>query len=308
MFVGLIDVDGHNFPNLPLMKISAWHKRQGDTVAWYDHRIWNWLMPYDKVYMSKVFSFSPDYPHKVHAKEIVKGGSGYCIELENGREVYHAERDIQLPYGVEHIYPDYDLYGVTDTAYGFLSRGCPRGCDFCHVKDKEGRRSVKVANLDEFWRGQPNICLSDPNIMACKDWKDLLGQLAESRAKVDFNQGIDVRLCTDEKIAELNKLALSRTIHMAWDRPEENLVPYFENFKKYFRRSTGTVMVYVLVNFMSSFEEDLYRIYELRRLGYEPYIMTYDKEHADKEYAKLARWVNNKFIWRKVERYEDYKR
>ena len=165
MRIGLIDVDGHSFPNIPLMKISAYHKAQGDSVEWYQPMFSGHM---DKVYMSKVFSFTPDYEWIIDADEIVKGGTGYCIELEDGKEVYHKERDIQLPEDVEHIYPDYDLYPelTKDTAYGFLTRGCPRGCSFCHVQAKEGSCAYKVADLSEFWRGQKNIVLCDPNILA----------------------------------------------------------------------------------------------------------------------------------------------
>ena len=93
MRIGLIDVDGHNFPNIPLMKISAWHKSQGDSVEWY-HPMFSGHM--DKVYMSKVFAFTPDYEYMIDADEIIKGGSGYCIELVDGKEIYHAERDRNL--------------------------------------------------------------------------------------------------------------------------------------------------------------------------------------------------------------------
>lgn len=149
MRIGLIDVDGHNFPNLPLMKLSAWHKQQGDSVEWYEPLFHSMGEPLNKVYMSKVFSFSPDYPYYVNSVEVSKGGSGYCISLENGKEVYHKENDNQLSYEVEHIYPDYSLYPelTKDTAYGFMSRGCPRGCDFCHVEAKEGRKAYKVSDL-----------------------------------------------------------------------------------------------------------------------------------------------------------------
>ena len=155
MNIGLIDVDGHNYPNLPLMKLSAWHKRKGDNVEWYIPTQHGFpLPPMDKVYMSKVFSFTPDYPYYVNADEVIKGGSGYCISFVEGREIFDKSKDRELPAEVEHIYPDYGLYGITDTAYGFLSRGCPRGCDFCHVAAKEGRCSHKVADLSEFWHGQ----------------------------------------------------------------------------------------------------------------------------------------------------------
>ena len=125
MRVGLIDVDGGNrFPNIALMKISAWHKAQGDVVSWYNS-FDGW---YDLVYMSKVFSFTPDYDYVINATEIRKGGSGYCIEMVNGKEVFHPERDVQLPYEIEHIYPDYSIYPTLteDTAFVFLTRCCLR--------------------------------------------------------------------------------------------------------------------------------------------------------------------------------------
>lgn len=168
MKIGIIDVDGHNYPNIPLMKISAYHKRQGDSVEWYSPLLSGHM---DIVYMSKVFSFSDDYEYFIDSDKIIKGGSGYCIEFKDGKEVYNGEKDIQLPHEIEHIYPDYSLYPdkCKDTAYGFLTRGCPRQCSFCHVAKKEGKCSKKVANLNEFWNGQKRIVLCDPNILACKD-------------------------------------------------------------------------------------------------------------------------------------------
>ena len=171
MKIGLIDVDGHNFPNLPLMKLSAWHKAQGDTVEWYEPMFSGHM---DKVYLSKVFSFTPDYDYYIDADEVVKGGSGYCISLVNGIEEFDKSKHFDLPYEIEHVYPDYSIYydkipEVRDTAYGFLTRGCQCDCDFCHVAQKEGKCSVKVANLSEFWMGQKNIVLLDPNKYEDKD-------------------------------------------------------------------------------------------------------------------------------------------
>lgn len=305
MKVGLVDVDGHNYPNLPLMKISVWHKTRGDHVEWYSPMFSGHM---DRVYLSKIFSFTPDYDLPIDADEVIRGGSGYCIETEDGKEVYRAERDTQLPPEIEHIYPDYSLYPekTKNTAYGFLTRGCPHGCAFCHVAAKEGRCSVKVADLAEFWMGQENIVLCDPNILACREWEDLLGQLIASRAVVDFNQGIDVRLATPEKIAMLNRIRIKR-IHLAWDRPEEDLAEDFERFAKlYCRKSPAGKVVYVLVNFDSTLDQDLHRVYTLRRLGFDPFIMVYNKEHAAPVYKKLARWVNCRQIWRKCARFEDY--
>jgi len=308
MKVGLIDVDGHNFPNLPLMKLSAWHKAHGDSVEWYQPMFSGHM---DIVYMSKVFSFTPDYEYFVDADKIFRGGSGYCIELVDGKEVYHSERDKPLPYEVEHIYPDYSLYPekTKDTAYGFLTRGCPRGCGFCHVKAKEGQRSYKVADLSEFWNGQNKIVLCDPNILACKEHPDLLQQLIESKAKVEFNQGLDIRLVNDRNMELLKQIRLEG-IHFAFDRWQDKdiIEPRLRAFseKTGYSRNKGRVMVYILVNFDTTLEQDIYRIQLCRELNFSPYPMIYDKEHCDPIYKKLQRWCNNFIFW-KVPTFEEYK-
>jgi hypothetical protein len=309
MRIGLIDVDSHNFPNLPLMKLSAWHKQQGDEVMWYEPLFHSYGEPLDKVYMSKVFSFSPDYQYCINAKEVVKGGSGYCISLKDGKEVFDKSKDVELPYEIEHIYPDYSLYNITDTAYGFLTRGCPRGCHFCHVACKEGLKSHKVADLSEFWRGQKNIVLCDPNILACKDSNDLLQQLIDSKAWIDINQGLDIRLMTEDR-ARLIKQMKIKELHFAWDRYEDKdiVVPKFKMFKEVTGIDIRKLIVFVLCGFDTTIEQDLERIYTLRDLGYWAYVMLYDKEHIPKGHKlrKMARWVNNRFIFAKCPKFEDY--
>lgn len=231
---------------------------------------------------------------------MIKGGTGYAITLEGGREVYHPERDKPLPPEIEHIYPDYSLYPklTEKTAYGFLTRGCPRGCHFCHVGGKEGRASIKVADLSEFWRGQRNITIMDPNILACPERWNLLEQLVASRAYVDFNQGLDIRL-VDKDVADLlGKMRIER-LHFAWDNPAEDLRPYFERFSKWYsRKNPSRKGVYVLTNFNSTPEEDLARVYALRDLGYSPYVMIYNKDQAPQETRYLQRWCNNRLIFK----------
>ena len=291
------------------MKISAWHKNVGDTVEWYDPLFGG---HFEKVYMSKVFSFTPDYPWPVDADEVDRGGTGYCIEVVDGKETFNAEFDKHLPDEVEHIYPDYSIYPelTKDTAFGFLTRGCPRGCDFCIVGKKEGRCSVKVADLSEFWRGQKNIVLCDPNILACKDWKGLLQQLIDSGAWVDFNQGLDIRLMTEEKVEMLNRIKI-REIHFAWDRYEDRdkILPKLQMFAEVTRQRPHShhAIVYTLVNFSTTLEQDLDRIYTVRDLGYWPYVMIYDKEHCRKVYRRLQRWVNMRATFATVKRFEDYR-
>lgn len=286
MTIGLIDVDGHNFPNLALMKLSAWHKAQGDEVEMVFP-----LNRYDRIYASKVFTFTPDINFDPLTDDFRRGGTGYGL-------------DNKLPDEVEHMMPDYSLYGITKTAYGFMSRGCPRGCPFCIVADKEGRSSRKVADLREWWNGQKEIKLLDPNITACPDWEDLLGQLAESKAQIDITQGVDIRMLSDAKVEAINRLRL-KMIHFAWDG-NDDLEPLFRKYAPHWKQRSRDRRVYVLTNYNTTMEWNLHRIYTLRDCGYDPFVMIYDKPNAPQEIKQLQRWCNNKFIFRSCKRFEDY--
>lgn len=301
MEIRLIDVDGHNFPSIPLMKLSAWHKQQGDRVAWYNP-LTAWRENVDRVYMSKVFSYTEDYLHPVNAAEIVRGGTGYS----------YPDGKPNLPQEIEHIYPDYSLYPklTKDTAYGFLTRGCPRGCDFCIVESKEGLCSRKVADLSEFWKGQKNIVLLDPNFFACREWKELSQQLIDSKAWVDFSQGCDIRIMTEEKIEFLQRMKIKQ-IHFAWDRYEDKeiIIPRFEEFKRKTNWDYRKMGVYVLTNFNTTIEQDLERIYTLRDIGYSPYVMIYDKQNVPKghDLRRMQRWVNSRVAFSAVRRFEEFR-
>lgn len=305
----MIDVDNWGkldkcFPNLPLMKLSTWHKNKGDQVEWYDHNKY-----YDVVYVSKVFSFTPDFSEDIHADQVFKGGTGYVIHLENGKEIFKAEEHRNLPDEIEHSFPDYDLYNIKNTAYGFMSRGCPRGCFFCHVEAKEGKCAYKVADLDEFWNGQNRIELLDPNTLACPDWKDILQQLIDSNAWVNFSQGVDIRLMTDEKCEMLMKMKI-RQIHFAWDRYQDKnlIVPKLKRFKEQSGWNRAKVSVYILTNFDTTLDQDLERIMFCRSLDFNPYVMRYDKEHIPRKAVinSLARWANNKMIFWQCSTFDQY--
>ena len=284
MKIGLIDVDGHNFPNLCLMKISAYHKARGDTVEW-----WNGLEHYDIVYKSRVFTdeYTQDENTAINADKVIEGGTGYGL-------------DNKLPYEIEHIYPDYSLYPklTKDTAYGFLTRGCPRDCHFCIVSKKEGKQSQKVADLSEFWKGQKYIKLLDPNLLACKDHIELLQQLIDSKAYVDFTQGLDARCINEENTKLLAKIKV-KMIHFAFDdmEQENSIVKGLKLYKEIANIPEYKTGIYILTNFNTTHEQDLYRVKTVQKLGYRPYIMIYNKNTAPQVAKDLQRWANNKLIY-----------
>lgn len=185
--IGLIDVDGHNFPNLALMKISAYHKAQGDDVEWATP-----FCHYQRIYMSKVFNYTPDDKYIYDADEIVKGGTGYDITSE-------------LPDHIDRLQPDYSIYPNIDskTAYGFLTRGCPNKCAWCVVPKKEGKifpyMDVQEIAID----GRTNLVLMDNNILAAGEYAvQQLEKILRNGYRVDFNQALDARL-VDDRFARL---------------------------------------------------------------------------------------------------------
>jgi hypothetical protein len=160
--------------------------------------------------------------------------------------------------------------------------------------------------VKDFWNGQREIKVLDPNITACREKRDLMRQYRETGVWIDFTQGIDIRLTNEQDIDDLNHMKIKR-LHFAWDNPKDDLEGKFRRFTDLFdikdpRRKT----VYCLTNFNSTMEENLYRVYTLRDLGYDPYVMIYDKPHAPREIRLLQRWVNNKIIFKSVRRFEDY--
>lgn len=319
--IGLIDVDGHNFPNLCLMKISAYHKMGGDSVEWYDYDHPEKM--YDIVYMSKVFSdvYSPNLPEPKNACKVVKGGTGYAIITVGGKEIYLKSLDRELPSEIEHIYPDYSIYPQftgygqrlkSQTAYGFLTRGCPRGCGFCHVAPKEGKCSVKVADLSEFWHGQGHIVLNDPNILACKDWRGILSELANTGAKVEFNQGLDARLITPEKALILAQMNL-KTPHFAMDSMSvmESVQSGLLNYVAACKTIKGkwnwrNAKVFVLTNFDTTHEQDMERIRAIQACECQPYVMIYNKPSAPRITRRLQRWTNATALYASFPSFESY--
>lgn len=158
---------------------------------------------------------------------------------------------------------------------------------------------------EDFWCGQKEIKVLDPNITACAEKRDLMQQYIDTRAIIDFTQGLDIRLLNQYDIEDINKMRVG-TLHFAWDNPKDDLESKFSDFAKGFRRKSNIGMVYCLTNYNSTMEENLYRIYTLRDMGYDPYVMVYDKPNAPKEVRRLQRWCNNKIIFKSCPKFEDY--
>lgn len=309
MTIGLYDVDSHGFPNIALMKISAYHKKRGDQVEF----LCESRCSYDKIYVSKIFSdeysemtISPIMLEAM-ADEVVYGGTGFAITVKDGREVYDPKKDKPLSPEIEQCYPDYSLYAdlTKDTVYGFLTRGCPNNCGFCIVSGKEGRCSVKVADLADWWKGQKKIVLMDSNILACRDRVDLLNQLAYSGAEVEFNGGLDARFI-DEEVCEILKRIKTKMVHFAFDfmHNEDKIRKGLVTYKRIVKPNGRKAVVYILTNYDTTFEQDMYRVRFVQSLGFTPDIRIYRKKTAPRITRWLQRWCNNRFIYQTCDFYD----
>ena len=289
MRIGIVDVDSHNYPNFALMKISAYHKAKGDYVEIADPK-----MSYDRVYQSKIFTFTPDVDTwKDKNVELITGGTGYSVTSK-------------LPDKIENFTEmDYSIYPQHPFSIQFFSRGCIRNCPFCLVKEKEGGiKSVEPVQLN------PNgewVEVLDNNFFANTDWKSAVDYLIDKKQPVNLH-GVDIRIMNEEQAFWLNKLPLKKKIHIAWDLPEIDLTDKLKEIVRYINPSK--LMCYVLVGFNSSIQDDLYRIYRLRELGILPFVMPYrdfDNKLAKNQYAMdLARWCNNRYIFKSCPRFRDY--
>lgn len=262
MKVGLIQVDG-KLPNLALMKLSAFHKSQGDDVKLIDIS----TNEFDVIYGSKIFM----------------GGSGYDLKQK-------------LPDDIETQVPDYDLYGI-DYSIGFTSRGCIRNCGFCIVKEKEGDfkdESMKFIKHSK-------VLLIDNNFLASGKWKEKLQYFIDSKIKVCFNQGLDIRLITEEKALMLKKVLYydlnfqHRRLYFAWDdlKYETSVRVGIDILLKAGIRPDH-LMFYIFCGFNTTFEQDYYRFKVLSDLGCKPFIMLYNNL-KDKKLRDFSRWVNKRY-------------
>lgn len=205
MNIGLVNVDKTTFPNIALGKIAAYHKSQGDTVEWASPLFGN----YDRVYISKIFTFTPDSAN-IWDCEIIKGGTGYSVGSK-------------LPDEIDALQPDYSIYAHVDnkTAYGFLTRGCPNKCHWCVVPQKEGGIRPYMDVEEIAVNGRTNLVLMDNNVLACDYGIGQIEKIVSRRYRVDFNQGMSARLVTDDVARLLAKVRWISNIKFAADTPRQ---------------------------------------------------------------------------------------
>lgn len=202
MKIGLLDVDGKNFPNLALMKIKTFYGEKAQFYNPFEH--------YDIVYQTKVFTFTSDYPYKINTDSIIKGGTGYNLNM-------NLFCDNEIPDLT--LYQNHKFYNPL-LSYGFLTRGCPNKCSWCIVPQKEG--NIKpYRDIEEVAQNKKHIILMDNNILACNYGIDQLEKIIKLNYRVDFNQGLDARLVTPEIAQILSKIKWLREIRFGCDTQQQ---------------------------------------------------------------------------------------
>lgn len=280
MKIALVDVDGRNFPNLALMKLSAWHKAQGDSVEWYSPLF---SRP-DKIYASKVFTFTQDYIDYAYGDPYpVRGGTGY-------------DPTVKLPDEVEQTLPDYSIYPAWTSALGFLTRGCIRNCPWCIVPRKEGTLQV-VDDIERIAAGRRDVVLLDNNFLAAPGEfiREQLEKATRLGLRLDFNQGLDARLMTTDNARLLAACRWIRFIRFSCDT-----AAMIEPIRRAVRliRETGSrreIFCYMLVQDIADAE---IRLRALVELGITPFAQPYrdftDNAATTKEQRDFARFANVK--------------
>ena len=278
--VCLIDVDSR-IPNLALMKLSAWHKAQGDRVklgyTMYDEP--------DLAYASKVFDFTQE-PEYMPQCEVIRGGTGYDIAAR-----------LPIPDDGDDLMPDYAIYGC-DYAMGRFTRGCPNRCPWCVVPKMDGNDVREVSRLADWWSGQRNVRVLDDNIMADEDaFLRACEQLSKAEVHVKW-EALDIRLVNERTASALASVKTDGNLHFAWDGHGQD--DAIDRGIKTLERAgirPQYMTFYVLVGFNTTMEYDLHRIKTLWEVyGTYPFVMPYDK--MDRRQKDLARWCNNRFIFK----------
>lgn len=281
MNIGLLDIDGHNFPNLALMKISSYHKARGDSVEFA-----TMFGKYDILCKSKIFTFSIDPEYCYNAERIYYGGTGYDIKSE-------------LPKDIDAMMPDYSLYNC-EHAYGFLTRGCPNKCEWCFVPEKEG--NIKpYADIDDFIGGYNSAILMDNNVLTSDHGINQIEKIINKKIRIDFNQGLDARLIDDSIAKLLARVKWLHPIRLACD--SDYMINHVDRAVVLLRKHGAKPECYFCYVLVKDIESAHRRVEFLRSVNVDPYAQPFrDKKNTPitQEQKRFCRWVNHKAIFKSV--------
>ena len=295
MRIGLVDVDNTDFPNLALGKIARHHAQQGDDVVWVDPLFGG---GFDKVYMSKVFTFTPDYDYPIVADEIERGGTGYDIHKA-------------LPNEIDRLQPDYNFLGVpSDTAYGFLTRGCPNKCKWCIVPIKEGRQRPYMDVEEIAIEGRKNLILMDNNVLASDYGLEQIEKIIKKGYRVDFNQALDARLVTEDIAKMLAQVRWISVIRFGCDTPKQigECNRAMQMIDKH-RKNPASYLLYTMIG--DNINEDYERLSAFRdnkrvRIVAQPYRDFNNPNQIIPQWKKdMARWAMRREIYATCD-FKDY--
>lgn len=271
MNVLLIDIDS-KIPNLALKKLERYYLDKGAQVLWDMPLFAKWA---DVIYVSCIFSWNRDkckewemYPHSWI------GGTGYDL-------------DITLHEDIERVKPHINL--------GFTTRGCIRKCDFCIVPKKEGGIRI-VGHLLDLWDDHSDlITVLDNNILALPEhFKFICRQAQEYKLRVDFNQGLDHRLLTDNVVATMKRTRHKGEYRFAFDHPDMiDSVKYALRLLQ--NHGIKRTFWYVLVGYNTTLDEDLFRLNYLRVRKQTVFVQRYNK---CKDRLRLSQWANQHNVFR----------
>ena len=293
--IGLIDVDNTSFPNLALGKIARHHKVMGDSVEWVDPMFGG---GFDKVYMSKIFTFTPDYDYPIVADEIERGGTGYDIHKT-------------LPNEIDRLQPDYDFLGVpSDTAYGFLTRGCPNKCKWCVVPIKEGKQRPYMDVEEIAIEGRKNLILMDNNVLASDYGLEQIEKIIKNGYRVDFNQALDARLVTEDIAKMLAQVRWISVIRFGCDTPKQiaECNRAMQMIDKH-RKNPASYLFYTMIG--DDINEDYARLSAFRdnkrvRIVAQPYRDFNNPNQIIPQWQKdMARWAMRREIYATCD-FKDY--
>lgn len=321
MKIAVIDADligrkRHRFPNLCCLKISGYHKAQGDIVTLKTD--YDGLNEFDRVYCAKVFSDTPTpssgmFGDVLNAPNVIKGGTGF-----------YFDNAPPLPSEIEHHMPDYHLYdGVcdfktyTDYSIGYLTRGCFRHCPFC--VNRRSNEVVAHSPLREFFDPtRKKICLLDDNFFGYDGWRELLIELRDTGKPFVFKQGLDVRLLDEPRAELLLTARYDGDFIFAFDDVKD--APLIEEkiqlISRYINLHLNRVKFYVLCGYDRAgrydadfWQRDLQSVFKrtdlLKRYDCLPYIMRHKDylfapPHCKQQYNSLARWGNQPHLFLKM--------